>query len=136
MELKLNYDELEKYIQAHYGQTVLFARVDDRILKVSYVKKVIITMTVSVKLKVIDVADSQLLVSVDSSTGFDSLISRVLKFVSKRFPELTGGLSEGPDHSISVDLKKIEKAKPVTESLQFQSIRFEDSHLTLTASLK
>lgn len=136
MELKLYYAELEKYVQAHHSHKVKFERLNDRTLKISYIKKILITMTVSVKLKIIDVVDNRLLVGIDSNIGLDAIISRVLKFILRKFPEYACGISVGTDHVISIDLTAIDKAKPVAENLNIQSIRFSDTHLTLSAGLK
>lgn len=137
MELKLNYGEIAKYVKDHFNQEVALSRVNDRTVNVTVSKKVIVTITVNVRLQVIEMADTRIIIGYDAAMmGVDSIISGAISVLMGRYPELSQGVTLLPDHKISVDLSKIEKAKPLTDNLSLESLLFSEEHLTLKASLK
>lgn len=121
----------------HYGQRIELARVSQKEVCVSYVKRILIKdVSVDVKISIEEVRPDGLTVSYKGGLAIDMIISGALGLFLEKFPELGQGITKGENHSVDVNLAEIEKAKPVVENLSLSAIDIEATGVNIRLSLK
>lgn len=137
MTITLPYRQLNKYIAAKTKQPITLSFVNDKEIKVSYTKKVLITtVNIDINIKIENVNPSEIVLSYQAPVGLDMVISGAISFLTSKLPELASGIHMTDGHRIHVILDKIEKAKPIVENISLQDITFNDSAAAIEFSLK
>lgn len=137
MVVFVSYEEAQKYVAEHYGQRIELARVSQKEVCVSYVKRILIKdVSVDVKISIEEVRPDGLTVSYKGGLAIDMIISGALGLFLEKFPELGQGITKGENHSVDVNLAEIEKAKPVVENLSLSAIDIEATGVNIRLSLK
>ena len=137
MEIIAPYKEICDYVAERFNQSINLAYESEKEVKVSYIKHVIFKdMSVSVRIGIEEVKADSVLLSYDVAFCIDSIISGVISFIAKKFPELSAGIHPEDNHRIRINLSEIEKARPVVENIELRSITPQDRGLRIEFGLK
>lgn len=137
MKLILNYSELRDYITDHYHVNASFARIHDDEICVSFVQKMFIkTIQINLNLHVEEICNDSITLSYDNGIGIDMIISGVLLFLKKKFPEYDNLISAIKSNMICIHLKNIEKLQSILETVELNNIRFTESSMEIEMGFK
>ncbi|MDE6670096.1 MAG: DUF1232 domain-containing protein [Muribaculaceae bacterium] len=128
MEIIAPYKEINDYVAERFNQPISLAYENQNEIKVSYTKHVVFKdMSVNIRIGIEEVKADSVLFSYDAAFGVDSIISKAISFIAKKFPKLSAGIHPEDNHRILINLSEIEKARPVVENIELCSITpYED----------
>lgn len=123
MKASISFPELQSLLQEKAEQNISFAFVDGKTIKVTYPLNLgFIKKDISADLTIIEIAGSDLLVSVDAGMGTDTLLGTVLSLLKNKIPE--GLIEKRPNRQLMLHLDQIEQVKTV-----FDAIKVDDIHV-------
>ncbi|MDE5797295.1 MAG: hypothetical protein K2H75_09290, partial [Muribaculaceae bacterium] len=122
------YQEINDYVAERFNQPISLAYENQNEIKVSYTKHVVFKdMSVNIRIGIEEVKADSVLLSYDATFGIDSIISKAISFIAKKFPKLSAGIHPEDNHRILINLSEIEKARSVVENIELRSITpYED----------
>lgn len=137
MRITLPYQQLNEYIVAKTKQQITLSFVNDKEIKITYAKKLLIKeVNVSLNIKIESVTPSGIVLLYQAPAGLDVMITGAITFLSTKLPELISGIHMADGHRIYVNLEKIKKLKSVVQNISLQDITFNDSAAAIEFSLK
>ena len=137
MELFMPFEELNSYVKERFGQRVALSCVNKRVLRVTYIQRIIIKdVNINIEITIDEVKDAAVEVTYDGALGLDMLIGGALTFFKNAMPELSQGIHPGSNHKIMINLAEIEKAKPVVENIALRYISVEPNGLKIGFDFK
>lgn len=123
MEIIAPYKEINDYVAKRFKQPISLAFENEREVKVSYTRHVLFKdMSVNMRIGIKEVKADSVLLSYDAAFGIDSIISKAISFIARKFPALSAGIHPEDNHRIQINLSEIEKARPVVENIELRSI--------------
>lgn len=137
MKIEISFDEVSALVSERYGKQVSLARVSADEVCVTYRQRVLMaSLPIPINLRIAGVEAAAVSVGYNGGTAIDMIISGVLMFVKAKFPELGQAVDAGTDHTIRIDLTKIENAKAVVATLALKDIKFSESGIIVEGVLK
>ena len=136
MELKINYEEIERYVADRYGVRVTLAGLPENTLRVTVTKRVIFNLNFDVEIDVVKITPDTITLAYDGSIGIDMIISGALRHIVARLPDNgSPALTLGPDQTVELHLSNIPRLRPLLSHLSPSSLIFGPSSLTLSAAV-
>ena len=137
MEVRIEYTEIQEFIQKNFQKEVRLAYVDPSTVSVSTKIKVFaFVKNVGVDLKVEKLEGSILHLVYSGKLGIEMLISPAISFLKKLVPEKTNLISQGTGNRVFVNLAEIDQLKAVLDKVELKSISFDETHIIVEADLK
>ncbi|MDE6144633.1 MAG: hypothetical protein K2F94_11265 [Muribaculaceae bacterium] len=137
MRITLPYQQLNEYIVAKTKQQITLSFVNDKEIKITYAKKILIKeINIGLNIKIESVTPSEIVLLYQAPAGLDVMITGAITFLSTKLPELISGIHMADGHRIYVNLDKIKKLKSVVQNISLQDITFNDTNATIEFSLK
>ncbi len=137
MNIYASFEEIKEYVEAHYGLSLDFKAKSPKEITISYEPKGFLKIArTSVEIGIDTVGSNFIVLYYVAGLAKDLVISGALKFLRHRYPELEDALISEPDNRIRVDLSRIPQAKPVLKTIALNDIRFDDSGVVVSFSLK
>lgn len=124
MKTIINYTELSQLTEGKFT----FTRISEESIKISgKIKVLMISKDISIVLKIERVGFS----SISFSTDSPSLVSTGLMFIPRNFRKSVTNMGDG---IIKLDLKEIPELSKIIEKLKLDSLKFEESGVTIKIS--
>ena len=137
MEVRIEYTEIQEFIQKNFHKEVGLAYVDPSTVSVSTrIRVFAFVRNVGVDLKVEKLEGSILHLVYSGKLGIELLISPAISFLKRLVPEKTNLISQGTGNRVFVNLAEIDQLKAVLDKVELQSISFDETHIIVEASLK
>lgn len=137
MQLKIGFDEAQDYVLSKYNVNISLSKAGDREISISLTKKVFIkTVQVNVALHIHEVSNESILISYTSGFGVDKIISGVISFIEKKYPEYGRIITAESGNRLRVHLSQIEKLRKPLSAISLRDINFDDSNMIVYFTLK
>ena len=137
MEVRIEYTEIQEFIQKNFQKEVRLAYVDPSTVSVSTKIKVFaFVKNVGVDLKVEKLEGSILHLVYSGKFGIELLISPAISFLKRLVPEKTNLISQGTGNRVFVNLAEIDQLEKVLDKVELKSISFDETHIIVEADLK
>ena len=135
MKASISFPELQTILQEKTDQNISFAYADPKTIRVTYPLDLgFVKKDISANLSILQLEDSDLLVSVDAGFATDTLLNTVLSIFKKKIPE--GLIEKRPDRQLMLHLDQIEQMKSVFEAIKVDDIHVLDNSLEVEGGLK
>lgn len=137
MEVRIEYTEIQEFIQKNFHKEVGLTYVDPSTVSVSTrIQVFAFARNVGVDLKVEKLEGSILHLVYSGKLGIELLISPAISFLKRLVPEKTNLISQGTGNRVFVNLAEIDQLKSVLDKVELQSISFDETHVIVEAGLK
>lgn len=137
MDITITFEELGKYISEHFGQTLLFEKVSEKEVCVSYSKKVFLrTVKVPVNITIDAVRDGVICVTYNGGFGIDMMIAGGLSFMKGKLPELANVIEAREGHHLNIALSRLPQTKALVKNVRLNDIQVQEDSFEVNATLK
>lgn len=137
MEVRIEYTEIQEFIQKNFHKEVGLTYVDPSTVSVSTrIQVFAFARNVGVDLKVEKFEGSILHLVYSGKLGIELLISPAISFLKRLVPEKTNLISQGTGNRVFVNLAEIDQLKAVLDKVELKSISFDENHIIVEADLK
>ena len=135
MKASISFPEIENLLTEKTQQTMSFAFVNDKTVKVSYPLNLgFIKKDISANLIIKELVGSDLLLQLDAGLGSDTMLTTVLSLLKDKIP--TGLIEKRPESQILLHLDQIENVKTVFEKVDVKDLHVLTEGLEVEGSLK
>lgn len=135
MKASISFPEIENLLTEKTQQTMAFAFVDDKTVKVSYPLNLgFIKKDISANLIIKELIGSDLLVQLDAGFGSDTMLTTVMGLLKGKIPE--GLIEKRPDSCLLLHLDQIEQVKAVFEKVDVTDLHVLTEGLEVEGTLK
>lgn len=135
MKASISFPEIEKLLTEKTQQTMAFAFVNDKTVKVSYPLNLgFIKKDISANLIIKELTGSDLLLQLDAGFGSDTMLTTVLGLLKGKVPE--GLIEKRPDSHLLLHLGQIEQVQSVFEKVDVTDLRVLTEGLEVEGALK
>ena len=122
MEMTIPYKELNDYLAQRLHQPISVAYEGDRELRATYTKRVLINMSVNVRIGIEEVRGDSVTLSYDVAFGLHSIANKALSYFKDHYPELSAGIHPEEGRRVRVNLSEIEKTRHLAENIELKAI--------------
>lgn len=136
MQLKIGFDETQDYVLSKYNVNISLSKAGEREISISLTKKVFIKVQVNVALHIHEVSNESILISYTGGSGVDMIISGVVSFFEKKYPEYGRIITAESGNRLRVHLSQIEKLRKPLSAITLRDINFDDSYMIVYFTLK
>lgn len=137
MTINLSFSELSDYIKNHYEKTLVFSKLPDNGVCITYEQHVLFrTIQVPLNLNIDDVHEDTIAITYNGGFGIDMIIAGVFAFIKTKLPELSDALISEEGHRICIKLSKIRQTASLVNVFNLQNIIFTNDGLEITGLLK
>lgn len=135
MKASISFPEIENLLTEKTQQTMAFAFVNDKTVKVSYPLNLgFIKKDISANLIIKELMGSDLLLQLDAGFGSDTMITTVLGLLKGKVPE--GLIEKRPDSHLLLHLGQIEQVQSVFEKVDVTDLHVLTEGLEVEGALK
>lgn len=135
MKASISFPEIEKLLTEKVQQTMTFAFVNDKTVKVSYPLNLgFIKKDISANLIIKELVGSDLLLQLDAGLGSDTMLATVLSLLKDKIP--AGLIEKRPESQILLHLDQIENVKTVFEKVDVKDLHVLTEGLEVEGALK
>lgn len=135
MKASISFPELQDILREKTQQSISFGFVDNKTISVTYPLDLgIIKKDITADLTIIDMASSDILVSVDAGRGTDTLLNTALGILWNKLPE--GLIEKRPNSQLMIHLGSIEQVKTVFDAIRVDDINVLNEGLEVEGGLK
>jgi len=135
MKASISFPELQDILREKTQQSISFGFVDNKTISVTYPLDLgIIKKDITADLTIIDMAGSDILVSVDAGRGTDTLLNTALGILWNKLPE--GLIEKRPNSQLMIHLGSIEQVKTVFDAIRVDDINVLNEGLEVEGGLK
>lgn len=135
MKASISFPELQTILQEKADQSISFAFVDNKTIRVTYpIDLRIFKKDISTNLIIKDLVGSDLLVQLSAGMGTDTLLNTVLSLLHNKIPE--GLIEKRPDSHLMIHLGQIEQMRSVFDTISVKEIRVLTDGLEVEGGLK
>ena len=137
MVVNISFTELSDYIKCHYDKTLLFSRVSDKELCVSYEQPIIFkTIHVPINISIEKVSPDSVTIGYNGGFGIDLIIAGTMSVLKNQVPELSKVFVSEEGHKIRIDLSQLSQTKAIFEAISLKDIQILEDDVQVEASLK
>ncbi|MDE6315095.1 MAG: hypothetical protein K2L71_01360 [Muribaculaceae bacterium] len=137
MEVRLGFDELEEYVEAHYGQRMTFGKVDRRTVSVGLIRRMLFKeRQFNVSLVLESASDTEITFTYGASAALELLMRIALNYMARHKPDMIEAVCICPGQRLKLNLAKVPRAVALVESLAFESIAVEEDCFLVGLSLR
>ncbi len=135
MKASISFPEIQNLLAEKAQQTIAFAFVDDKTVKVTYpfnwgfIKK-----DISANLIIKELVGSDLLLQLDAGLGSDTMLTTVFGLLKGKVPD--GLIEKRPDSQMVLHLDQIEQIKSVFEKVNVTDLHVLTEGLEVEGALK
>ncbi len=135
MKASISFPEIENLLTEKTQQTMAFAFVNDKTVKVSYPLNLgFIKKDISANLIIKELTGSDLLLQLDAGFGSDTMLTTVLGLLKGKVPE--GLIEKRPDSHLLLHLGQIEQVQSVFEKVDVTDLHVLTEGLEVEGALK
>ncbi|MBR5631176.1 MAG: hypothetical protein IKW82_05985 [Bacteroidales bacterium] len=135
MKASISFPEIENLLTEKTQQTMSFAFVNDKTVKVSYPLNLgFIKKDISANLIIKELTGSDLLLQLDAGFGSDTMLTTVLGLLKGKVPE--GLIEKRPDSHLLLHLGQIEQVQSVFEKVDVTDLHVLTEGLEVEGALK
>lgn len=135
MKASISFPEIQKLLVEKAEQTVSFAYVDPKTIKVTYPLNLgFIKKDISADLIIKELVGSDLLLQLDAGFGSDTMLTTLLGILKDKVPE--GLLEKRPESHLLVHLDQIEQVQSVFEKVDVTDLHVIAEGLEVEGALK
>ena len=135
MKASISFPELQNIIVEKAKQSISFAFVDDKTVRVSYPLNLgFIKKDISANLIIKELIGSDLLVQLSAGLGTDTMLTTVLSLLKNKIPE--GLIEKRPESHLLLHLGQIEQLKSVFEKVDVRDLHVLADGLEVEGALK
>ncbi len=135
MKASISFPEIENLLTEKTQQTMAFAFVNDKTVKVSYPLNLgFIKKDISANLIIKELMGSDLLLQLDAGFGSDTMLTTVLGLLKGKVPE--GLIEKRPDSHLLLHLGQIEQVQSVFEKVDVTDLHVLTEGLEVEGALK
>lgn len=135
MKASISFPEIESLLTEKTQQTMAFAFVNDKTVKVSYPLNLgFIKKDISANLIIKELMGSDLLLQLDAGFGSDTMLTTVLGLLKGKVPE--GLIEKRPDSHLLLHLGQIEQVQSVFEKVDVTDLHVLTEGLEVEGALK
>ncbi len=135
MKASISFSEIENLLTEKTQQTMAFAFVNDKTVKVSYPLNLgFIKKDISANLIIKELTGSDLLLQLDAGFGSDTMLTTVLGLLKGKVPE--GLIEKRPDSHLLLHLGQIEQVQSVFEKVDVTDLHVLTEGLEVEGALK
>ena len=135
MKASISFPEIQNLLAEKAQQTVGFAFVDNKTMKVTYPLNLgFIKKDISANLIIKELVGSDLLLQLDAGLGSDTMLTTVLGLLKGKIPE--GLMEKRPDSCLLIHLDQIEQVKAVFEKVDVTDLHVLSEGLEVEGALK
>ena len=135
MKASISFPEIQKLLAEKAQQTIAFAFVDPKTIKVTYPLNLgFIKKDISANLIIKELVGSDLLLQLDAGFGSDTMLATMLNLIKGKVPESL--IEKSPESHFMVHLDQIEQAKAVFEKIDITDLHVISEGLEVEGLLK
>ena len=135
MKASISFPEIQNLLAEKAQQTVGFAFVDNKTMKVTYPLNLgFIKKDISANLIIKELVGSDLLLQLDAGIGSDTMLTTVLGLLKGKIPE--GLMEKRQDSCLLIHLDQIEQVKAVFEKIDVIDLHVLSEGLEVEGALK
>ncbi len=135
MKASISFPEIENLLTEKTQQTMAFAFVNDKTVKVSYPLNLgFLKKDISANLIIKELTGSDLLLQLDAGFGSDTMLTTVLGLLKGKVPE--GLIEKRPDSHLLLHLGQIEQVQSVFEKVDVTDLHVLTEGLEVEGALK
>ena len=135
MKASISFPEIQNLLAEKAQQTVGFAFVDNKTMKVTYPLNLgFIKKDISANLIIKELVGSDLLLQLDAGIGSDTMLTTVLGLLKGKIPE--GLMEKRQDSCLLIHLDQIEQVKAVFEKIDVTDLHVLSEGLEVEGALK
>lgn len=135
MKASISFPEIENLLTEKTQQTMAFAFVNDKTVKVSYPLNLgFIKKDISANLIIKELMGSDLLLQLDAGFGSDTMLTTVLSLLKGKVPE--GLVEKRPDSHLLLHLGQIEQVQSIFEKVDVTDLHVLAEGLEVEGALK
>lgn len=135
MKASISFPEIQNLLAEKAQQTVGFAFVDNKTMKVTYPLNLgFIKKDISANLIIKELVGSDLLLQLDAGIGSDTMLTTVLGLLKGKIPE--GLMEKRQDSCLLIHLDQIEQVKAVFEKVDVTDLHVLSEGLEVEGALK
>lgn len=135
MKASISFPEIENLLTEKTQQTMAFAFVNDKTVKVSYPLNLgFIKKDISANLIIKELTGSDLLLQLNAGFGSDTMLTTVLGLLKGKVPE--GLIEKRPDSHLLLHLGQIEQVQSVFEKVDVTDLHVLTEGLEVEGALK
>ena len=135
MRASISFPEIQNLLAEKAQQTVGFAFVDNKTMKVTYPLNLgFIKKDISANLIIKELVGSDLLLQLDAGIGSDTMLTTVLGLLKGKIPE--GLMEKRQDSCLLIHLDQIEQVKAVFEKIDVTDLHVLSEGLEVEGALK
>lgn len=135
MKASISFPEIENLLTEKTQQTMAFAFVNNKTIKVSYPLNLgFIKKDISANLIIKELMGSDLLLQLDAGFGSDTMLTTVLGLLKGKVPE--GLIEKRPDSHLLLHLGQIEQVQSVFEKVDVTDLHVLTEGLEVEGALK
>ena len=135
MKASISFPEIQNLLAEKAQQTVGFAFVDNKTMKVTYPLNLgFIKKDISANLIIKELVGSDLLLQLDAGIGSDTMLTTVLGLLKGKIPE--GLMEKRQDSCLLIHLDQIEQVKAVFEKVDVTDLHVLNEGLEVEGALK
>ena len=135
MKASISFPEIENLLTEKTQQTMAFAFVNEKTVKVSYPLNLgFIKKDISANLIIKELMGSDLLLQLDAGFGSDTMLTTVLGLLKGKVPE--GLIEKRPDSHLLLHLGQIEQVQSVFEKVDVTDLHVLTEGLEVEGALK
>ena len=135
MKASISFPEIQNLLAEKVQQTVEFAFVDNKTVKVTYPLNLgFIKKDISANLIIKELVGSDLLLQLDAGLGSDTMLTTVFGLLKGKVPD--GLIEKRPDSQMVLHLDQIEQMKSVFEKVNVTDLHVLTEGLEVEGALK
>ena len=135
MKASISFQEIQNLLAQKAQQTVAFAYVDNKIVKITYPLNLgFIKKDISANLIIKELEGSDLLVQLDAGFGSDTMLTTIMSLLKDKIPN--GLMEKRPESHLLLHLGLIENIRTVFEKIDVNDIHVLDDGIEVTGHLK
>lgn len=135
MKASISFPEIQNLLAQKAQQTVAFAYVDNKIVKITYPLNLgFIKKDISANLIIKRLEGSDLLVQLDAGFGSDTMLTTIMSLLKDKIPN--GLMEKRPESHLLLHLGLIENIRTVFEKIDVNDIHVLDDGIEVTGHLK
>jgi hypothetical protein len=135
MKASISFPEIQNLLAEKVQQTVEFAFVDNKTVKVTYPLNLgFIKKDISANLIIKELVGSDLLLQLDAGLGSDTMLTTVFGLLKGKVPD--GLIEKRPDSQMVLHLDQIEQIKSVFEKVNVTDLHVLTEGLEVEGALK
>ncbi len=136
MKALLQFDEISAYIAEHYNHNIYFSHINEKELKVSFSKKIIIkNISIDITIGIKEISPTSLDISYSGGLGMDMIISGVLIFLKNKVPEVAEGIINEKGNNLKLELAKIPQLENAFQYIGLKDIAILPDAIEINADL-